>query len=668
MASTSMLSSSSSFRIRRPLVTTNGFVSDVDLTIKQHLDELDTILGYAVFSSIEDSRQPDPNEGIAAKPKAAISPTISSATNGMVFPLVTALKKPLTPKTTTSDHWDNNGILSDLVNQAKNSGQKYLTISDCIDKTNTLSNLKYELQDVLVENWNLLDFNKKTVLQYKNILDYLIAYAFFVKEISDVNALSNFIKSHKLGSNNIVNYGIISAARAFIQKESLNIDEFNDPVTKKDLTYNDMEHPLIQKLSTSGLSMSSASFKKEIQKIIDDYIFNGAELKMIEGAGIGFIPAELKPLLVKYIRSSPVKITSDNIKYFLPLFISKINGSVLPVTDELEETTVEESDKDFDVDFFEDDRSMIQVSISNVKCAAQLYYGMVVGEELDVFNVVNFFTHKYLVRGGIEIQDQQLRENLQLYVFSNKFTDLKTNRVLDRTQAGERQMFYRQVFNYGTAEITEDIIANKEFPRLWKMLIYESAKYLEKAQASLNPDSYVSRQNVMQAVEDLQYNLSTNCTGMANVITPIIYAELNFVIQKIFMHPEVLRQVVPVGSTWWRVVETLYTAMKQSRPKATVLYNKAKLGQQIIKAIAEYNPASFEDDKTFSSFISLVDANITTQSILQDSLLDDLKAADSEEEEEETDETNTPSMMQPSVEPKMPSAAVNGDSKDEWDF
>ena len=98
----------------------------------------------------------------------------------------------------------------------------------------------------------------------------------------------------------------------------------------------------------------------------------------------------------------------------------------------------------------------------------------------------------------------------------------------------------------------------------------------------------------------------------------MIYAELDFVIRRIFMHPEVLRQIVPQGSTWWRVVETLYMGMKNTRPKATVLYNKAKLGHAIIRSIAEYNPSSFENDTHFSAFISHVDAFITTQSILQE--------------------------------------------------
>jgi hypothetical protein len=296
---------------------------------------------------------------------------------------------------------------------------------------------------------------------------------------------------------------------------------------------------------------------------------------------------------------------------------------------------------------------------------------MVLGDELDVFSAVNFFTHKYLIRGNIEIADSRLRDDLQLYVFSNKFTDLKTNAINDRSRPSERRMFYRQVFDWGRGPTTDDMIVNQEFPKLWKVLILESAKYLERAQISPNPDSYVSRQNVMQAVEDLQYNLSTHCIGMANVITPLIYAELNFVIQRIFMHEEVLRQIVPQGGTWWRVVEALYIGMKNSRPRSTVLYNKAKLGDSILRAIADYNPSTFENDGPFASFISDVEAFITTQSILQESLTEDLKHSDDDDEEEKSEAAPATGQKLISLPPSTTApAATNGHAPagDEWAF
>ena len=173
----------------------------------------------------------------------------------------------------------------------------------------------------------------------------------------------------------------------------------------------------------------------------------------------------------------------------------------------------------------------------------------------------------------------------------------------------------------------------------------------------------------MQAVEDIQYNLSQHCTGMANVITPLIYAELNFVIQRIFMHPEILRQVVPAGGTWWRVVEALCLDMNKSRPRATVSYNKAKLGHDIIRSIADYDPTAFEDDAAFSKFISLVDAFITTQSILQDALTDDLKKAQEDRDQPVPERSVKPALSAPPEPSNAPAATGTGTAANgEWDF
>jgi hypothetical protein len=352
------------------------------------------------------------------------------------------------------------------------------------------------------------------------------------------------------------------------------------------------------------------------------------------------------------------------------------------------------TDADFGIETYQDDPSSMQISRSAVLCAAQLYYVMVLGDELDVFGIVHYFTHKYLVSGQMEIVDPVLRQDLQNYVFSSRFTDLKTGRLVDLSHREERKMFQAQVFGLSHhqrkhVKLPEDLILNDDYPSLWKVLMLQSATYLEKAQASLNPDAFVSRQQVMQAVEDLQYNLSTHCIGMATVATPLMHSELTFVIKRILMHPEVLKQVVPVGGTWWRVVERLYMEIKQTRPRSTALYNKAKLGHDIIAAIADYNPATFEDDATFSDFISNVDAYITTQSILQQALTDDLKRRQEDsmptvnvhdddrlregESAPPPDASGTPSL--PPTAPLVPvGASANGASQNghapssEWDF
>src|SRR4030095_14380694 len=180
--------------------------------------------------------------------------------------------------------------------------------------------------------------------------------------------------------------------------------------------------------------MAGAKFKTNLRALVNSFVFSNEELQIIANAeaAIGPFPKGIKPLLIKFIKNSPVKITAANANFFIPLFISQIQGTTEVETPD--EADLEQSDRDFEVDFLEDDDALIEVSRSAVRCASQLYYTMVLGEEMDVFNIVNSFTHKYLVRGSMEILDDRLRDDLQLYVFSNKFTDLKTKRIEDRTR------------------------------------------------------------------------------------------------------------------------------------------------------------------------------------------------------------------------------------------
>ena len=652
MTTNLILNGGSRSGIKRPRITANGYVSDLDGTVKSHLDELNRLLSKRIFRRDhyrkwpEEARDEDADaaaDGIEEEGRGDLPERLDDLmandlgneiardrrmkaddarrpVQGVHF--VPAIKQllghPLTPKRIVGDMWAPASLAAEFHNAEE--AAEWSTLADYIDMTPKLSALKYAFESSLAANKFTLSPITKSVLEdYPAIRDYLVAYAYEVMELREVNGVANFILKNKTGAKNVADYAIVGAARTIIDRDQLRVTSYNVDNSE-----------FVTRVKAAGLSLTANTFEPLLHDLIKDFIFNSDELELIEGADIGKIPPEIKPLLVKYIQHSPVPITADNVNFFLPLFISQIKD-VKPATAP-SEVDQEESDKDFEVTFLEDDRSMIQISQSAVKCAAQLYYGMILGDELEVFNVATYFTHKYLIRGEIEILDGRLREDLQTYVFSNRFTNLNTNKVVDRTRPAERQMFYRQVFNYGNAQFTHDLIPNREFTKLWKVLMLESARYLERAQESPNPDAYVSRQNVMQAVEDLQYNLSTHCTGMANVITPLIYAELDFVMRRILMHPEIVRQIVPNGGTWWRVVEKLYMGMKNMRPKATVLHNKAKLGYDIIRSIATYNPVSFEEDTEFFDFLSKVDAFITTQSILQEALTDDLKEMDGNDE------------------------------------
>ncbi|SFD84205.1 hypothetical protein SAMN05518672_103465 [Chitinophaga sp. CF118] len=636
MATLNFFPSSNGVKIRRTNVTTNGVNADIDAKLKEQLAYLDDLLSKPVFTRDDDSWYgPD---GVAIE-------------DFITLPLKS---RRISHKYREEQQWEEGSLLYNIytaINSNSFTANNITTtanynLEEYIDAEDKLSLLKFDFKDRLGNNWNNLDLNTRTILNYPGVINYLLAMG-YNSGYSEINGLTNFIFGNRSGIRNVITYGQISTAREYIHDD------------KVDVEYNSDTSHVIVDILKGNPSFSSLSFRQYIDKIVSNYVSNSKELELLKFSKYyNDIPVVMIPKLIKQIKASLLPVNKSNIDNLLPIFLNEIENTPGWEDDTTDTDTEDTSGADYSVSFLDDDAAVVQVLTNNIRCAAQMMYSMTLGEELDIFNVVNFFTHKYMVRGNIQISDTQLREDLQLYVFSNKFTHPRTGKIIDRTRPAERQMFYKQVFNFGNAPVTEDVVVNKEFPKYWRILIMEVARYIQRAQDSPNPDSYVSRQTVMQAVEDLQYNLSTHCSGMANVISPIIYDELYFVIKRILNHPEVVKQLVPAGGNWWKVVELLYEGMKHQRPKTTILYNKAKLSYEILHSIADYNPATFEDDKLFSRFISNVDAFIISQAQLQNK----------GEEEENTDETEYRKGKDYDEDSTSEKPSTPSGGKDEWDF
>jgi hypothetical protein len=709
---------SGGFVLRRSVGS--GFVSDIDPVAKHFLDDLSELLSKAIFKpepgapadeAEEEAiakcaiKHPDPavqaailttyqNARAAKSPIEAAFDKVAAIDKALlvtikqllreardkaarhrtrVNPDIAALlKKELTPAKTddtrakSDDRWQKDSLAWTFA-EAKEADDQ-ITLSEYIDSQQQLSALKYEFQERVQRIWGSLDDNIKLILdQRAAIQDYVVATAYLAHDVRDINALMNFVLTGRNGFNAVVDYAAVSAARVLVNREKLNvpdIDKDGSDIVKA------LKSPNPDK-KTANIPLTKVSFNSATKAVINPHVFDRSYAQILDaflkknGIEGDKTVKQIRSLVLQQIKNSVVPVTTTNADNLLPAMLAQARSSALFAQDS-EPTEVDrfEAERDFDIDLFDDTEPQQEISEAAVKCAAQLFYGMVLGDELDIFNVINFFTHKYLVRGQIEIQDRRLRDDLQMYVFSGKFTDLKTGKIVDRTRPAERQMFYGQVFNVGSVPSADDmVIRNEEYQRLWKVLMLESARYLERAQMSPNPNTFVSKQNVMQAVEDLQYNLSTHCVGMATVISPLIHAELDFVIRRILMRDEVKRQVAPAGGSWWRVVENLYMAMKNTRPKATILYNKAKLGNSIIRKVAEYSAANFDNNATFSAFISDVDAFITTQSILQEALTDDLKKMDDDDLA-----APAPNGSGTVSSNGSGSASSAGDAHDDWDF
>jgi hypothetical protein len=565
------------------------------------------------------------------------------------------LARPLTPRIADGVWAD--GSLAKALREAKEDPKEVTLAEHILATPPDLSLLGYAFDNYVDAMPSSAGPEAVQVLtRFTGIRRYVTALGFYVHGHKVVNhgidAFVNFALNHPAGIPAVLAYAKVGAARDLIAAEHLDVE---------DADQDDSE--ITKALKKADLPLTGL-FATATRDLIRRAISQSDELEILDDVGktLGVIPDAIRPRILKLMESEwPIKVTKDNAPYLVPTLMSQAQRMTADAS-----TGVDGGVDAFDVHYFEDDGQASQVSQSAVRCAAQLYYSMVLGDELNVFDVVNFFTHRYLVRGQIEIQDPQLRNDLRSYVFGGEFLDLSTNALVERTKPGERHMFYRQAFNFGRGEATDLIIVNRDFQRLWKVLMLEAARYVERAQLSPNPHTLVSKQNVMQAVEDLQYNLSTHCTGMATVISPLIHAELDFVIRRIFMHDEVRRHVVPSGGAWWRVVEALYAGLKNTRPKATVLYNKARLGHRIIRSIADYEAAQFAVDANFWAFINDVDAFITTQSILQEALTDDLKeSATGDAGPLEPDDDD---MAVPAAAGGANGSGAAAAAQDDWDF
>lgn len=574
----SILKPTLGFKIGRSIPTMRGRQANVEPLVANQLEYLNETLNRRIFPASEEAESL-----LVQLTKAHLTPKRSKIVN-------------------PNDGWVAKNSLIDKINgHSENSGER--RIEDVLNSFNDLTDLRYAFDDELASRWSTLDFNVRTVLSYPAIVHFLVARATLYRGILQPTSLLGFITTHDEGAPNIVQFATAGAARDLVANENLRVADINDDSS-----------PILTAILAKRPVLSVDSFAATVRKSITVNLENKQFQKLIDSSGMTNIPSSVMPTLVEYIKTSAIPVTEENSPFMIPMYAAK--AATAP---QAPESGI--INDPFAVTFFGDDTADLNIDTAAVRCAAQLFYVMTLGDELGVFDVVRYLTQDYLFRDGFAIEDPTLRKDLEDYVFSNRFLyhDPRsgTTDKVDATRDQVRRAYYRQVFDMGKAPTLANTPPNTEFRRLWKILMLESTRFLERAQISPNPDNYVSRQNVMQAVEDLQYNLSTTCVGLATVATPMINAELNFVVERILNHPEIKRHLVPTGGSWLKLIERL-AAVQGKRIKATAWNNKARIGHALLTSVADYSPAAFEQDEPFSKFISNVDAFITTSSILSE--------------------------------------------------
>lgn len=639
------------FKMRRPTLLNGSFATDLDPLAEQRIAELDELLGKHLFTPLnadEGEAELEAEARLANGQGEALPQHLREARALLARaflpwrPAAEIIKKP---------GWPANSLVDTLADAGDDEAA--LSLADHIDLVPELADLKYDFAARVEQGLLKLDANARAVLQGRfNIIDFLVARAYHIGGLRDPKALYNYIVGNREGVRAVVGYVAVSAARTLIAKQKLRVPNYHEDGGAFTL-----------RVKAKAISLSDAGFEKAVKTIADDLMYNAEANKLLEKSKLGPIPDEIRPTLIQLIQGFRIPLSADNIDVFLPgLIIQAYDDVAAESLDEPAEAGVQ--DRGYQVQFHDVADPEVDINRDAVHYAAQLFHAMVIGEELGVFDAFQYLLHsRMIVGGGMEVRDQRLRADLRLYTLSNQFLDLgRPGRPQEeRTRPSERKMFARMVFAQGDGQLMEGMPENVEFRQLWEVLMLESARYLERAQESYNPGSFVSKQNVMQAVEDLQYNLSTHCVGWPQVMAPAIDAELNFVLKRFIQNEKIAQQVLPAGGSWKRVIDKLNAERprKYPIPAAALLYAKATQGMQILEAVADYSPAEFEDDRAFSGFISLVDAYITTESKLQ-SRGGPARRATADEEHDVAEEPPRPYAAGDDTAP-----AANDD---EWDF
>ena len=383
---------------------------------------------------------------------------------------------------------------------------------------------------------------------------------------------------------------------------------------------------LIAEAQSKNLSFSKSSFESSVDELIQKVYFDGDKYDNVGTSFEGLIdklnitPEEEKQL-VALQKLSPFIGDKESAKKFLPIALFNIRNKKI---DYGNLGTMDGGELDATVDYFLDDTHESNTyNQKTVEFAAMLYYDMVMGDELEIFNAADALITKHLRsrKYNIDIRSRATMDAIRLYTFGEKFENLKNGETYQKSQEAERMMFYNQVFGTGAETGFAHGDSNDEFGVLWNSLMEEAASFIEKVEKSDYYDN-ISRNNIYQAIEDLQYNLSNNCTGLAKVAANVINLELKFIMNKLFADKDIREQIGKRDRTSFGVLKQILLDLNEERGDMTVqniqaINNKAILGHKILSEIARFTPAYMETGDNFGKFITDVQAYFLAQKIIE---------------------------------------------------
>jgi hypothetical protein len=277
---------------------------------------------------------------------------------------------------------------------------------------------------------------------------------------------------------------------------------------------------------------------------------------------------------------------------------------------------------DFEVDLFDTTAAQI-VLTENVRAAGALMWCYDIGERMGVYKLTDALVYRWWV-GLLDFGDADLTSELYRYYKLRE----------DRPAEEERFLLYRRILDVGGAPVGDRVVVNEDFPALWRTLMEEVATFIDRTESSFR--RRVNRQGVIQAIQEVQYNLTERMAGMALTQVTEMYNQLRQTDADsgvlggldILGHPEVVGQLASGRRRdQWSVIERLAKEEFAVSPNVSALRTSAVESFKVVDFIASFRDGQF-DEEEFDEFISSAKAWILAQQLAGEGLLVDATDAE----------------------------------------
>lgn len=237
------------------------------------------------------------------------------------------------------------------------------------------------------------------------------------------------------------------------------------------------------------------------------------------------------------------------------------------------------ADWNYEVDYFESAEEQGVVA-ENIRRAGAIDYVYWLGDVMGVFRIVDAIVLSY-GRGQVDLASTATSTKLYRFL---KLRD-------ERSSLEERFMLYKRVLDKGDGKVLDGMVVNTQFPVLWHRLMSEVARFIEKSEEAKDSVDRVSSTRIVQAMADLQYNLTDYSTGLADMQVKEMYNHLQDAFE-IAQDPEILDHFAAGRrKNVWTVFERVARDQFQIGLNVSALRTLAVEGNRIFRFLADFKPS-----------------------------------------------------------------------------